>query len=81
MLGEEICNSIINEPGRWKQRTYTIEQDDGLEVWVDSTWESVFIFAPERIMFPKEWKRKIWEAIETRQSRMTLADLMKKSNG
>lgn len=79
-LPEEICDSLTNEPERWScagSGHYTIDRDDGLEVWIANGEKNVCLYSPQKVVFPAEWQRKIYEAYENRWRILTIEKILK----
>ncbi len=37
---KEICESMLNNPNRWRIETYTIkDKQSGVEYWIDNGWQ------------------------------------------
>ena len=79
-LPEEIYESMVNEPVRWKTDSfgYCLVRDDGLEIWISNGVMFVKLYRPQKIKFPRKWRKKIWKAYKERWKHLTINDVLGK---
>jgi len=75
---EHIVSKLLNEPDKWTFKTYTIEHDSGLSIWVgEYPIHSLHVYQPVNYGFNLIERYKISKAITKCKQKKILSKLIK----
>lgn len=75
---EQIISKLLNEPDKWTFKTYTVEHDSGLSIWVgEYPIHSLRVCQPTNYGFNLIERYKILKAITKCKQKKILSILIK----
>jgi hypothetical protein len=60
----EIAATIKDVPERWKAGTYTLERDDGIQLWIGNGRGSIHLYKPHDVKFYFRERILLWKLYE-----------------